>query len=209
MPEISLLVADKALRAALLEQLVALPDFKLYDVTTPSDAWASSAKIIIAEQGASELAQLQTANPKTLFVVGDAPAFSGLPGVEVFTKPFYLGALLDRIMFHHHVMPRLRSAIVSFGIYRLEPQNRQIIVDGSDDVIRLTEKETALLEYLAQSDKHVPRDELLSAVWGYDERIDTHTLETHMYHLRRKLNPDGTRGDVVCNDGHGYFLKFV
>ena len=78
-----------------------------------------------------------------------------------------------------------------FGSYRLEPSLRHIVIETDGTVIRLTEKETHLLEYLGRNKQPVAREELLAAIWGYDARIDTHTLETHIYHLRRKLDPEG------------------
>jgi len=80
---------------------------------------------------------------------------------------------------------------VTFGPYRLESQNRRVLRDNEADPIRLTEKETALLVYLAQNKTPSTRQDILANVWGYDERIDTHTLETHIYQLRRKLDREG------------------
>ena len=119
---------------------------------------------------------------------------------EFFPKPIRLGHLITRLRFYLEVAPNLRSAPLAIGPYRFEAQQRSLT--SGDDIIRLTEKETALLEYLAQSPSPVGREELLAAVWGYDARIDTHTLETHIYQLRRKLGG----GELIVNEGGLYRL---
>jgi DNA-binding response OmpR family regulator len=105
-------------------------------------------------------------------------------------------------------LPQTGGEVV-IGVYRLEPQNRQMIQTENGTVIRLTEKETALLDYLAQSTAPVTREELLAAIWGYDGRIDTHTLETHIYQLRRKLDPEEKGDDLLVNEGGSYRLKRI
>jgi len=83
------------------------------------------------------------------------------------------------------------------------------VIDGTDQIIRLTEKETAILEYLGHSTDPVTREELLGAIWGYDARIDTHTLETHIYQLRRKLDPEAKGLDLLVNEQSAYRLNRV
>ena len=95
---------------------------------------------------------------------------------------------------------------LDFGPFRLEPVLRQAAVAESGAVIRLTEKETHLLEYLGRSKKPVAREELLAAIWGYDGRIDTHTLETHIYRLRRKLDPEGKEPGMLALRQGAYSL---
>jgi DNA-binding response OmpR family regulator len=109
---------------------------------------------------------------------------------ETFVKPFRLGHLLTRLRYYVETAPLLRDRVLSFGPYRLEAQNRRILRDNNTEPVKLTEKETALLVFLADKGEPATRQEILAAVWGYDERIDTHTLETHIYQLRRKLDKD-------------------
>ena len=109
-------------------------------------------------------------------------------------------------VFIFEIAPRLRATPLTFGPYRLEPQNRRLSIAGTETVIRLTEKETALLEYLGHRKAPVPREELLAAIWGYDGRIDTHTLETHIYQLRRKLDAEGKGADLLRNENGAYCL---
>jgi DNA-binding response OmpR family regulator len=123
----------------------------------------------------------------------------GMSITEVFTKPLRLGHLLARLRFYIEVAPKLRSAPMAIGPYQFSAQQRSLV--NGDSTIRLTEKETGLLEYLAQSGNPVGREELLASVWGYDARIDTHTLETHIYQLRRKIG-----NELIMNEGGLYRL---
>jgi DNA-binding response OmpR family regulator len=73
--------------------------------------------------------------------------------------------------------------------------------------IRLTEKETNILKYLYRaSDAVVPRDELLHEVWGYNAGVTTHTLETHIYRLRQKIEPDPSNARILVTETGGYRL---
>ena len=117
-----------------------------------------------------------------------------------------MGICFRGCLFHFGTLPQLRKEALIFGAWRFEPQNRQITRQDNGEVIRLTEKETAVLDYLAQSDVPVAREELLAAVWGHDGRIDTHTLETHIYQLRRKLDAEG---HLLANEGGAYCLKGI
>jgi len=91
-----------------------------------------------------------------------------------------------------------------FGPYRLELQTRCLRRGDEASPIRLTEKESALLAFLAQSKTPVAKKEILANIWGYDEQIDTHTLETHIYQLRRKMDKEGE--NWIINEAGTYQL---
>jgi DNA-binding response OmpR family regulator len=72
--------------------------------------------------------------------------------------------------------------------------------------IRLTEKETAILKYLYRIGAVVDRDTLLGEVWGYNAGVSTHTLETHVYRLRQKIEPDPSKVTLLVTEAGGYRL---
>ena len=73
--------------------------------------------------------------------------------------------------------------------------------------IRLTEKETAILKYLFRAgDNVIGRDELLNEVWGYNSGVTTHTLETHVYRLRQKIERDPSNAAILVTETGGYRL---
>lgn len=127
--------------------------------------------------------------------------------IESFPYPLRLGHIMARLRYYLETAPKLRTDVISCGPWQLEPQRRQITHEESREVVRLTEKECALLSYLAQSQSPVSREELLASIWGYDARIDTHTLETHVYQLRRKLAPRHADENFLVNEQGAYALK--
>jgi DNA-binding response OmpR family regulator len=123
------------------------------------------------------------------------------------TKPFKFAVLLARIRTHMRLHESSMDAVLSIGGYEFRPASRTL-TGPRDKEIRLTDKETSILKYLYRSgDKPVPRDELLREVWGYNASVTTHTLETHIYRLRQKvdLNPEST--SIILTEQGGYRLN--
>ena len=78
---------------------------------------------------------------------------------------------------------------------------------SSGKKIRLTEKETNILKYLYRAgEKPVSREELLAEVWGYNAGVTTHTLETHVYRLRQKIETDPANAKLLLTEAGGYRL---
>lgn len=135
-----------------------------------------------------------------LFVVGETgDAVPATWITESFSCPLRLGSLLARLQFHRHVLENRKGieATWAFGPYLFAPWMRTLTKSGTDEIIKLTEKESALLDYLGHTIAPVTRETLLADVWGYGEGLETHTLETHITRLRR-LIPN--------HDGHDWIL---
>ena len=96
---------------------------------------------------------------------------------------------------------------VSFGPYVLSVQD-YLLTPGDQPALRLTEKETGLLVYMARRRGAAPvtREELLENVWDYADGVETHTLETHIYRLRQKIEPDPSNPSVLITEEEGYRL---
>jgi len=92
------------------------------------------------------------------------------------------------------------------GPFHCAPGTRTLTDRNSGVVVGLTEKEAAILECLRAAGGPVPRDDLLARVWGYGEGIDTHTLETHIHRLRRKIEPDPRHPTMLLTEDTGYRL---
>jgi len=123
------------------------------------------------------------------------------------TKPFRLNILLARIRAHLRQHEQSEDAVFSIGRFTFRPRAKLLLDEGANDKVRLTEKETAILKYLYRAgDKVVARDVLLSEVWGYNAGVTTHTLETHIYRLRQKIERDPTGAELLVTEPGGYRL---
>ncbi len=121
-------------------------------------------------------------------------------------KPFRFSVLLARIRAHLRSHEQSEDAIFKIGPYSFRP-SAKILVDGQEKKIRLTEKETSILKYLYRAgSKVVGRDTLLAEVWGYNSGVTTHTLETHIYRLRQKIEQDPSNAEILVTEAGGYRL---
>jgi DNA-binding response OmpR family regulator len=122
------------------------------------------------------------------------------------TKPFRFAVLMARIRAQLRVHEQSEDAVYKVGPYEFRP-SAKILIDPRQKKIRLTEKETNILKYLYRSAPNpVPRDELLAEVWGYNAAVTTHTLETHVYRLRQKIEPDPSLARLLLTEPGGYRL---
>ncbi len=122
------------------------------------------------------------------------------------TKPFRFGVLLARIRAHLRQHEQSEDAIFKVGPYTFKPSAKMLVHDDSKKV-RLTEKETAIIKFLYRAGEQVVgRDVLLHDVWGYNAGVTTHTLETHIYRLRQKIERDPAHAEILVTEGGGYKL---
>jgi DNA-binding response OmpR family regulator len=124
---------------------------------------------------------------------------------DYITKPFRVSELLARVRAQMRVHDISEDAELTIGRFRFRPGDRLLMeFDGSR--VRLTGKEAAVLKYLFRAGVAVTRTELLQQVWGYNASATTHTVETHIYRLRQKLEADPARLRMLLNEDGGYRL---
>ncbi len=122
------------------------------------------------------------------------------------TKPFKFAVLLARIRAQLRQHEQSEDAVFSIGQYTFKPASK-LLLDEKGSKIRLTEKETSILKYLFRAgEKVVSRDVLLHEVWGYNAGVTTHTLETHIYRLRQKIEKDPSNAELLVTETGGYKL---
>ncbi len=122
------------------------------------------------------------------------------------TKPFKLAVLLARLRAQLRQHELSEEAVFAIGPYTFQPAQK-VLLDEDDKKIRLTEKETAILKYLYRTgDAVVSRDKLLHEVWGYNAEVTTHTVETHIYRLRQKIEQDPSNAEILIYEKGGYRL---
>ena len=122
-------------------------------------------------------------------------------------KPFKLTVLLARIRSHLRQHEQSEDAVFTIGPYTFRPSAKLLLENDRNQQVRLTEKETSILKYLFRAGgKAVSRDVLLNEVWGYNASVTTHTLETHIYHLRQKIEIDPSSAEILVTAPGGYRL---
>ena len=122
------------------------------------------------------------------------------------TKPFRFAVLLARIRAQLRQFEQSEDATFSIGRYTFRP-SAKLMLDERGQKIRLTEKETSILKFLYRAgEKVVGRDILLHEVWGYNSGVTTHTLETHIYRLRQKIEREPSIAELLVTEAGGYKL---
>ena len=122
------------------------------------------------------------------------------------TKPFKFAVLLARIRAQLRQHEQSEDATFVVGPYTFKP-SQKMLIDGNGGKVRLTEKEAAIIKYLYRNGPQVvTRDTLLEEVWGYNSGVTTHTLETHVYRLRQKIEKDPSNAAILVTESGGYKL---
>jgi DNA-binding response OmpR family regulator len=122
-------------------------------------------------------------------------------------KPFRLAELLARLRAQLRIFENSEDAVFTIGPYTFRPAAKLLLEPVRNRKIRLTEKEAAILKFLYRAgSKPVGRQILLNEVWGYNSAVTTHTLETHVYRLRQKIEPDPQNARLLVTEGGGYRL---
>ncbi|WP_419729573.1 response regulator transcription factor [Lichenicola sp.] len=122
-------------------------------------------------------------------------------------KPFRIAELLARLRAQMRIFENSEDAVFTIGPYTFRPSAKLLQEVARNRRIRLTEKEAAILKFLYRAGtRPVPRQVLLNEVWGYNAAVTTHTLETHIYRLRQKIEPDPANACLLVTEGGGYRL---
>lgn len=223
MQRILLVDDDDDLREALGEQLLMTEGFDVFEAANGSDAMEKVKNelydLIVLDVGlpdtdGRELCRLmrkQGVKCPVLMLTGhdgDSDTILGLDAGanDYVTKPFKFPVLLARMRAQLRQHEQSEDAIFTIGPYTFKPAMKMLITED-ERKIRLTEKETNILKFLYRSTKGVvPRDILLHEVWGYNACVTTHTLETHIYRLRQKIEPDPSNVRLLVTESGGYRL---
>ena len=215
---------DDDLRDALSEQLIMTEDFDVFEAENGHNAMERAKEqlydLVILDVGlpdtdGRELCRLmrkQGVKCPVLMLTGhdsDADTILGLDAGanDYVTKPFKFPVLLARIRAQLRTHEQSEDAVFNLGPYTYKPAQKMLITED-EKKIRLTEKETNILKFLHRAPEGVvARDVLLHEVWGYNAGVTTHTLETHIYRLRQKIEPDPGNARLLVTESGGYRLN--
>ena len=215
---------DEDLREALADQLVLTEEFDVFEAEDGASGLTRAKEdhydLVILDVGlpdmdGRELCRLmrkQGVKCPVLMLTGhntDADTILGLDAGanDYVAKPFKFPVLLARIRAQLRQHEQSEDAVFNIGPYTFKPAAKMLI-DEAEKKIRLTEKETNILKYLYRAESGVvARDTLLHEVWGYNAGVTTHTLETHIYRLRQKIEPDPSNARILVTESGGYRLS--
>ena len=215
---------DAALRHSLAEQLQLHEEFAVAEADTAAAALdltrqqhfeAILLDVGLPDMDGRELCRLMRRNgvrAPVLMLTGadsDADAILGLDSGanDYITKPFRLNVLLARLRAQLRQHELSEDAVFTIGPYTFRPAAKLLVDDSGRKKVRLTEKETAILKYLYRAgDRVIGREMLLGEVWGYNAGVTTHTLETHVYRLRQKIEKDAAAPAILVTEAGGYKL---
>ncbi|MSP00646.1 MAG: response regulator transcription factor [Acetobacteraceae bacterium] len=221
MPAILIVDGDAAMRETLREQLTRDGAFVVVEA-----AGAREAEACLAAEGSRFAAVIMDATlpdgdghavraslrasglSMPVILLNGLNRTSVTDDTTIIAKPFRLSELMA------HLRARLEARTVeaaavrfTIGPYEFNSDEKALRHEAADRRIRLTEKETAILAFLYRmGERAVPRLELLREVWGYNPAVTTHTLETHIYRLRRKIEVDPAKACILVTEAGGYRL---
>ena len=177
------------------------PDLILLDLDLPDRNGREVCRLLREGGTTAPVIMLTGADTDTDTVLGLEAGAS-----DYVTKPFRLAVLLARVRAQLRAHEQSEDVVLTVGPYEFNPAGRWLM-DAKGKKLRLTDKETNILKYLYRAgDKPVSREELLAEVWGYNAGVTTHTLETHVYRLRQKIEPEPGRARLLVTEAGGYRL---
>ena len=183
-----------------------LPDFS---VMTEEDAGIIPDMIIVDEDtdNLRELHKQQLQVPTILLRSSGADA-DGAEASNIVYKPLVLNNFFNLLQAGINIYENSSDGYLNFNQYELRPSKKEILNLRNNEIIKLTEKEVAIIKYLYKAkDKIVSKNELLQEVWGYSPEVTTHTIETHIYRLRQKVEHEDAAAQIILTSDGGYQLK--
>jgi DNA-binding response OmpR family regulator len=214
---------DADLRKTLMDQLMHYREFELIEAGTAAEALSNvrdvHVDLMILDVGlpdmdgreAVKILRRDGFKSPILLLTGHDSDSDEILGLEsgandYVTKPFRFSVLLARIRAQLRQHDQSEDVVFTIGPYSFQPAAK-ILESADGGKVRLTDKETSILKYLyRQGPKTITRDVLLKEVWGYNNRVTTHTLETHIYRLRQKIERDPSNARLLVTEEGGYRL---
>jgi DNA-binding response OmpR family regulator len=214
---------DAELREALVEQLSIHEEFEAISVDTGAKgvqaAKGGQIDLVIMDVGlpdidgreAVRILRKNSFKAPIIMLTGHDTDSDTILGLEAgandyVPKPFRFAVLLARIRAQLRQHEASEDAVFTIGPYSFQPSSK-LLMGSKGNKVRLTEKETAILRFLYRAgQKSISREILLQEVWGYNSGVTTHTLETHIYRLRQKIEKDAAMPEILITEAGGYKL---
>lgn len=208
MPNVLLISTNQLFAHDLSEQIsLYAKDFSLIDDQNVD----AIADIVIVDEDVSLLDDLHKRYLKAPIFLLSSAVDDGTPKppyAQIINKPFSLDIFFDELNSCLNFYENSSKGYLVFNQYIVRPAKKSILNQRNNELIKLTEKEVAILKYLYKAqDKTVSKNELLQEVWGYSPDVSTHTVETHVYRLRQKVEHEDESAQLIITLDGGYQLK--
>ena len=159
----------------------------------------------------NKLLELQASTPVVSIEIkntdNDQLVNLGFSYIIRYERPIYFPKLLNDILRLMNDFKLSKPTEVRVGPYLFNNSLKSLTAQGNI-LIKLTEMETKILDYLYKNNsKVVEKDILLTEVWGYNSQVMTHTLETHIYRLRKKMDLYFDGANLLIGESGGYRLQ--
>jgi len=152
-----------------------------------------------------ELENLENDNLSDYLVITKKKISNLKKQIIIDKSPININDLIQTLNINFLKSKFIEQSKIDLGRYNLDLNSR--ILNQNEKELELTEKESSILIFLKQSKDPVKIDELQEKVWGYNSEIETHTVETHVYRLRKKINDKFYDNEFIISDKKGYFLN--
>lgn len=213
---------DEDLRGSLSDQLSLHEDYRSTAIGTARDALRATQQehfdIVLLDIGLPDMDGREACRlmrrhglhaPVIMLTAmdGDADMILGLDSGanDYVIKPFRIAVLLARMRAQLRQHESSEDAVFSLGPYIFRPSARRLIDQESQREILLSEKECAILKYLYRAgDVPVTCDTLYNEIWDHTAPLTTHTLQTHIYRLRQKIESDPANPQIIKSETGGY-----
>ena len=153
----------------------------------------------------SELEKLENDNLSDYLVIAKKKLSNLKKQIIIDKSPININDLIQTLNINFLKSKFIEQSKIDLGRYNLDLNSR--ILNQNDKELELTEKESSILIFLKQSKDPVKIDQLQEKVWGYNSELETHTVETHVYRLRKKINDKFYDNEFIISDKKGYFLN--
>lgn len=202
MKKISIYSSDEAFSEDLIGQIrLVEPEIEITEIPD------KDAEIILVDEDKEIINSIRAQNKETPIILFSSHTDVFELADIVIKKPFRLDKFLQDFK-EGTLLPKIRrKECISFKEYNLYPAKKEIEIQTSNKIIKLTEKEVVILKYLYQTAPNcASKEDLLENVWGYCADVTTHTIETHIYRLRQKVEQEGG-SQLILTENNGYRLN--
>ncbi len=203
MPNILILSENNSFKSDLIDQIKHdAPEFSILNEDK------EAVDVVVIDENINMLDEYLKNNFKTpIIFLTKNDEFSGDRVHKTIYKPFFLSVFLDTIKSSINIFENSEDGNLEFNNYILYPSRKEVLNMRNNELTKLTEKEVSIIKYLYKNkDKVVGKNDLMCEVWGYSADATTHTVETHIYRLRQKVEQENIAAQLILTSDGGYQL---